>query len=83
MGCRKRGKSICSAGRFLSYECGTAGQSTVEFAIVFAAFLCVAIGLGALWHLSDSGLLVQHALQSASHHLGSGDIGAWGDVLAY
>ncbi|MBO4365419.1 MAG: hypothetical protein J5804_03905 [Eggerthellaceae bacterium] len=59
------------------------GQSTVEFAIVTAAFLAVLIGLSALWHAFDQGLFVQHALQSASHHLQSVDAGAWGDVLAY
>lgn len=58
------------------------GQSTVEFALVFAAFLCVVIGLGALWRLFDGGLAVQHALQSASHHLAAVDVGAWGDVLS-
>lgn len=59
------------------------GQSTVEFAIVFAAFLCIVIGMGALWRLSDGGALLQHALQSASHHLVASSLGAWGDVLAY
>jgi Flp pilus assembly protein TadG len=59
------------------------GQSTVEFAIVMAAFLAVALGLSALWHAADRGLLVQHALQSASHHLQGIDLGAWCDVLAY
>lgn len=59
------------------------GQSTVEFAIVMAAFLSVALGISALWHAIDQGLFVQHALQSASHHLQGVDLGAWGDVLAY
>lgn len=60
-----------------------AGQSTVEFAIVTAAFLAILLGLSALWHAFDQGLLVQHALQTASHHVQSVDAGAWGDVLAY
>lgn len=62
---------------------GHAGQSTVEFAIVTAAFLSVALGFSALWHALDQGLFVQHALQCASHHLQGVDVGAWGDVLAY
>jgi hypothetical protein len=62
---------------------GEDGQSNVEFALVFAAFLCIVIALGALWRAVDGGLFVEHALQSASHHLASVDIGAWGDVLAY
>lgn len=59
------------------------GQSTVEFAVVCAALICVGAGLAALLHLFDKGLVVQHALASASHHLASGDAGAWGDILAY
>lgn len=83
MDSRGQAASVRHARRFLLGAHGSAGQSTVEFAMVFVAFLCVVIGVGALWRLSDSGLLVQHALQSASHHLGGGDIGAWGDVLVY
>ena len=60
------------------------GQSTVEFAIVFAAFVCVVLGLGALLGIvQDDGPLVLHALASASHHVAGGDVGAWGDVLAF
>ncbi len=59
------------------------GQSSAEFAIILAAFICVAIALGALWRVLDQGLFIEHALMSASHHLSSVDVGAWGDVLAY
>lgn len=59
------------------------GQSTVEFAIVLAAFICVAIGFAALWDVLHEGLLVEHALQTASHHLSGVARGAWADVLAY
>lgn len=45
------------------------GQATVEFAIVAAAFAAVAIALAAIWHAVGSGLLAQHALAAASHHL--------------
>lgn len=48
---------------------GRSGQSTVEFAIITAGLLAFVIGLGALWHALDSGLLVEHALVAASHHL--------------
>lgn len=44
------------------------GQSSVEYVIVFAAFLAMVIGLGALANLLESGLVLEHALQSASHH---------------
>ncbi len=60
-----------------------AGQSTVEYAIVFAAFLALVIGLGAMADLFQSGLVVEHALQSASHHLKDVTTGAWADVLLY
>ena len=59
------------------------GQSTVEYAIIFAAFLALVIALGALWNLFDSGLVVDHALQSASHHLQEVAQGAWLDVFLY
>lgn len=62
---------------------GDDGQSTVEYALVCAAFVFIAIGLAALWHLFADGSVSQHALASASHHVGSGDGGAWGDVLSY
>ena len=59
------------------------GQATVEFAIVCAALLCIAVGLAALFHLFDGGRVLQHALASASHHIAAGDAGAWGDILVY
>ncbi len=62
---------------------GLSGQSTVEYAIVLAAFLALVIGLGAMADLFQSGLVVEHALQSASHHLKDVATGAWADVLLY
>ncbi len=59
------------------------GQSTVEYVIVFAAFLALVLGLGAMADLFQSGLVVEHALQSASHHLKDVATGAWADVLLY
>lgn len=38
------------------------GQSTVEFAVVTAGFLAVAVALGALWRALADGLIVEHAL---------------------
>lgn len=57
------------------------GQSTVEYAVVFAAFLALVIALGYLWRLFDVGTVVNHALQSASHHLDQVASGAWLDVF--
>lgn len=59
------------------------GQSSVEYAIVFAAFLALLIGLGAMANLFQEGTVVNHALQSASHHLKDVASGAWAEVLLY
>lgn len=59
------------------------GQSSVEYAIVFAAFLAVVIGLGAMADLLGSGLILDHALQSASHHLKDVASAAWSDIFLY
>ncbi len=45
------------------------GQSTVEFAIVTAGFLSATIALSLVWHAFGDGLLVEHALSVASHHV--------------
>ena len=60
-----------------------AGQSTVEYAVIFAGFLALIIGLGAVWRLFETGLVLEHALQSASHHLQQVAEGAWLDVFLY
>ena len=61
---------------------GSAGQSTVEFAVVAAALLAIVVGLGALWRAFGDGLFVMHAVASASHHV-QGAIGAMADVFAF
>lgn len=60
-----------------------AGQASVEYAVVLAAFLALVIALGALWRLFDLGVVVDHALQSASHHIMGVAEGSWGDVFLY
>ncbi|MBU5404822.1 hypothetical protein KQI08_02670 [Paraeggerthella hongkongensis] len=60
-----------------------AGQSTVEFAIVAAAFISVLVALGALWRSLKSGLFVDHALASASHHVQGVLAGGIADVFLY
>lgn len=60
-----------------------AGQSTVEYAVIFAGFLALVVGLGAVWRLFETGLVLEHALQSASHHLQQVAEGAWLDVFLY
>jgi hypothetical protein len=48
---------------------GESAQSTVEFALVTAAFLAVTLGLGALMRFASGGDLMYHALICASHHI--------------
>lgn len=59
------------------------GQSTVEFVVVTAAFLAVIVACGALWRSFDSGLFVEHALASASHHVQLTMPGGIADIFLY
>ena len=45
------------------------GQSTVEFAVVTAGFLALSAALAALWKVFGDGVVVEHALAVASHHI--------------
>lgn len=63
--------------------CDLSGQATVEYAVVLFAFLAMMAGLSVLWHMLESGLPIQHALQSASHHVASVAPGAFSDVFMY
>ena len=48
---------------------GERGQSMVEFAVVTAGFLSATVALSLLWHAFEGGMLVEHALAVASHHV--------------
>ena len=48
---------------------GRKGQATVEFAVITAGFLVVTVTLVALWKMIGGGLIVEHALAVASHHI--------------
>lgn len=58
------------------------GQSTVEFAIVFVALLCVLAGIGLLMNAVESGMFVDHAIASASHNASIAP-GGMVDVFSY
>ena len=45
------------------------GQSTVEFAVLMAGFMSLTVALATLWHALDSGLILNHVLAVASHHI--------------
>ena len=55
--------------RFIGRLLSRSGQATVEFAVIAAGFLAVTVALMALWRALGDGLLVQHALAVASHHI--------------
>lgn len=61
---------------------GESGQSTVEYAVILGAFLVVLAGLGALLQVMDAGVLVDHTLSAASHHMQASAAGVV-DVFAY
>lgn len=43
----------------------------MEFAVITAGFIAATVALSALWHALGGGLLVEHALAVASHHVQS------------
>ena len=55
----------------------------MEFAVVLFRFLALLAALGVLWRSVQGGLLVSHALQSASHHLETVVPGVISDVFLY
>ena len=55
--------------RIVSALAHETGQATVEFAIVATAFMAVTVALTVMWKAFGGGLLVEHALAVASHHI--------------
>ena len=51
--------------------------------MVLAALLAVVVGLGALMHLFSDGAVANHAVFSASHHVGGDFLGAALDVFTF
>lgn len=45
------------------------GQSTVEFALIVFAIVCVVIALGVLLHNVEAGMFLEHAISAASHSI--------------
>lgn len=58
------------------------GQSTVEYALLSAAFLAIVLGLGALSDLLGDGVVVSHAISAASHGV-QNSIGGAIDVFSF
>ena len=62
---------------------GEVGQATVEFAVVAVGFAAVVAALVAMWKAFGSGLLVQHALAVASHHVQAVAPATMADIFLY
>ena len=60
------------------------GQGTVEFAIVFCAFLAAFLAVAALWHAASEGPLMDLAQGASSHAFSEGNLfGGLADVLSF
>ncbi len=58
------------------------GQGTVEYAVVFVAFLSLVVALGILTNFLRDGVILDHLFSGASHYLG-GSGGVLRDVFLY
>lgn len=72
----------CDSERNQRFVADDSGQATVEYVVVLAGVLCVVAGLGALGNAFESGLVMEHVLAAASHHV-QGSAGGLLDVFAY
>ena len=61
---------------------GDCGQSSVEYALISAAFISIVIGIGAFSNLLSDGVVVSHAIDAASHGV-KDIIGGAADVFSF
>ena len=60
------------------------GQSTVEYALVLAAFLAAIVALGAVWRVVGAGGLQRLSEQAASHAIeGEAAAGGMHDIVLF
>lgn len=62
--------------------CCERGQSTIEYAIVLGASLCIIVAAGALVDLISDGTLSRHIVSAASHNI-QGSAGGMVDVFCF
>lgn len=62
---------------------GERGQGTVEFVLMLGSVLVLVVGLASLWRMAGDGVLLAHAVSSASHNLQLSHPGVIADVFAY
>ncbi len=58
------------------------GQSSVEYAVVLGAILCIVVVLGALSSVVSDGVFIQHSIAAASHNV-QGSVGGAIDVFCF
>lgn len=51
--------------------------------LLLGAFAAMTCALGALWHAASDGVLVELAVQSASHGVGQGVVALLKDIVGY
>lgn len=61
---------------------GNCGQSSVEYALISAAFISIVVGLGLLSNLLSDGVVVSHAIDAASHGI-KDIVGGAADVFSF
>ena len=55
----------------------------MEFAVITAGFLAATVALGTMWNVFSDGLIVEHALAVASHHVQSAAPATIPDIFLY
>ena len=84
MGCDLgRNQQLVGPRSVLRADFGRKGQGTVEYAVVLSGVIAVFLACAALWRAFESGSFVERAVSAASHHIGSGLVGAIADVLLF
>lgn len=59
------------------------GQSTIEYLLVFVAFIALAVALASVWRAGSEGSLLGYSIRASSHLVGEGLAPALQDVLLY
>ena len=76
------GRRLCLWARRAMRE--RAGQASVEYALVVAAFLAAVLACALVWHAARDGSLDELARKAASHVVGEGGlVGAVRDIALF
>lgn len=65
------------------FPCDQTGQASLEYVVVFCAFLAMVVALIALWRWLSAGGLLGKALAAASHSADAGLVNALQDALLF